>query len=91
MSLVSGQNIEVASFIDSDSSKVGSFTSGIEVVAPADIPANGFVLVASVHAEAIMRDLKQLGKVVGRDFDNVDFCLVEAFESRAQQVEKATE
>ncbi len=81
--LVAVRSGRVGAFVDSDPRKAGTRIDGIPVVGPEAIERGDFVLVASVHAEAIASRLRGSGFEEDRDFLAVDFQAVEALERAA--------
>jgi len=56
------KDIEVIAFSDNDAKKHGTSLDGITIVKPADIPGMDydFIIIASVHAPAILRQLEDM-------------------------------
>lgn len=78
---------DAVAFVDADVAKVDSVLSGVPVRAPVDLLEEAlrgaFVLVASVHAPAIMRQLHHMGLEADRDAMAIDFNALAMLEKRA--------
>jgi len=86
--LVAALGGKVTAVIDSDPAKAGSLLEGVGVLSPSGLSgqANAYVLLATVHGDAVRPRLEFAGLVRGRDYHQVDFEALAAWEARVENV-----